>query len=145
MFCSTTTADPPLKTVNVSDVFCSLRSFAYNLTNDYQKTICVISGSRNYTNSRQKCQQSGMELYDTKDFPDSTTELFKFLNKTFAANSGKVFYIKGRKDSFCANVNNTLGGFSEGFGSCSMNGSRVCQLLEVSRNFKKIEKLCFNN
>ena len=78
-----------------------------------------------------------MELYDTEDFPESRAELFKFLNKTFAAKSGRVFYVKGRKISSCANVNNTLGGFAEAFGSCNWTGSRVCQFLETSRNDKK--------
>ena len=99
-----------------------------------------MSGRKNYTSSRLLCLSNEMQLYDTNDSADflSETELLKFFNKTWTMESENVFYIKGRKDLNCANINNTLGRFVEGFGSCSLLTSCICQFSQFNRKFKSL-------
>lgn len=76
-----------------------------------------------------------MQLYNINDLPDSIAknELVSFANKTLSSRSGNMFHIKGRKDSTCANINNTVGGFVDGFGACELRLPCICQLNEVNR------------
>jgi hypothetical protein len=87
----------------------------------------------NYTAARLNCQRNGMQLYDTNDSFESTplTELMSFASETWPT-SGNVLYIKGRRDTSCANINNTQKGFQSGFGSCDQLLPSICQFIDAS-------------
>jgi hypothetical protein len=76
-----------------------------------------------------------MQLYDITDSfgSFSETELLSFASKSWPTEIGRFFFIKGRKDSTCANINNTNGAFVKGFGSCNVLQRSLCQFLQISR------------
>jgi hypothetical protein len=115
-----------------------VKKHIYSDIADYQKTICVVNESKNYTEARLNCQRNGMQLYDIFDSYGSfsETELLSFANETWPARNGNVFYTKGRKDLTCANINNTSGQFKSGFDSCTRLLPSVCQFVDVSRKFR---------
>lgn len=127
-------ADPPLLPINTTNS-CLYKSAVYNSTFHYQKSLCVASGIRNYTESRLNCLKNGMQLYNTNDLPwrIAEKELFKFANELSSAKIGNLLHIKGRSISECANINNTVGNFTKGFGSCSLLLPSICQFLEFPR------------
>jgi hypothetical protein len=127
-------ADAPLKPINDSRI-CAFRKNIYSDIADYQKTICVVDESKNYTEARLNCQRNGMQLYDIFDSfgSFSETELLSFASKSWPTEIGRFFFIKGRKDSTCANINNTNGAFVKGFGSCNVLQRSLCQFLQISR------------
>jgi hypothetical protein len=116
---------------------CADTKHVYSLTSDYQKTICFVSQTQNYTDARMTCNSNGMQLYNLTDAQGSvsTTSLLSYANKKWQPKSGNVFNIKGRKESNCANINNTLGDFVDGFGSCSSPKMTFCQFISNARKF----------
>jgi Papain family cysteine protease len=127
--------DSPLKPIATPSV-CSDVSFIYNGTADYQKTICFVNQNKNYADARLTCKNNGMQLYDINESStsDSKTALFNYANKKWPANSGFVLHVKGRTYTTCASINNTVGTFGDGFGSCDTATLSVCQFLDISRN-----------
>lgn len=127
-------ADPPLKPINVSSI-CSYISSVYNLTADYQKTICVITDLKNYTDARLNCNNNGMQLYNIYDLPNSVskTEFFSFSRRLLMGENRTEFFVKGRQNLDCAIIISSSDGYNASFGSCSSLAPSICQFLQVSR------------
>ena len=123
-----------MKPINDSRI-CSYTSSIYNLTADYQKSICVVSDLKNYTDARSNCRNNGMQLYNINDLPIalSKTEILSFSNKFLIGENGTTYFVKGRQHSNCANINSSSEGFNVGFGSCSLLAPSICQFLQLSR------------
>jgi hypothetical protein len=97
-----------------------------------------VNQKKNYADARLTCNNNGMQLYDIKESStsDSKTALLSYANKKWPAKSGNVFYMKGRKDSTCATINNSLGDFTDGFGSCNGLMPFICQFIQASREYQ---------
>jgi hypothetical protein len=139
-------ADPPLMPIATPSI-CAEIKHVYNLTADYQKTICYVSQAQTYTDARITCNNNGMQLYGIVDAKESVskTSLLSYANKKWLPKSGNVFNIKGRKDSNCANINNTLGDFVDGFGSCSIPKMTFCQFISNARKLDQTLKMVFSS
>jgi hypothetical protein len=121
---------------------CTEFKHVYSLTAEYQKTICFVSQAQNYTDARMTCNSNGMQLYNLIDPQGSVskTSVLNYANKKWQAKSGNVFNIKGRKDTNCANINNTLGDFVDGFGSCTTPKMTFCQFISNARKLDVTSK-----
>jgi hypothetical protein len=70
-----------------------------------------------------------MLLFDSSENLSKTT-LVNFANKNLVA-SKSVFHVKGRSRNSCFNLNNTIGEFVVGLGSCSVETMSVCEFIAV--------------
>jgi hypothetical protein len=120
-------ADPPMLPIR-APLICS-ETISLNSTSRYLTSICVIRQSRNYIDSRLTCNNNGMQLFDIYGWTNTVqrSELFKYANSKWLAGSGNVFFVKGRKDGKCVNVNNVGGNFTEGTSNCSDLRWSFCQ------------------
>lgn len=106
-------------------------TFAVNFNSRYVKSACFVRQARNYTDARLTCYSNGMQLFDINEWTNSVAkaELLKFANSIWPARSGSTFFVKGRKNSECININNVAGNFTQGISSCNQLVWSVCQFV----------------
>lgn len=102
----------------------------------YVKSFCIENLWRNYEDSRVNCLINDMELYKL-DTPEATSALLNYANKQFTAFSNASYFVDGKDQFGCKNINNIKNDemFEAGTEACDGLTRSVCQYINISREF----------
>jgi Papain family cysteine protease len=125
--------DPPkcLSAISVPK-FCQIFGDIYNSTGGYLKSFCIDKYIRNYEDSRDDCYKNGMRLYQ-HDSNDAKQGLLDYANKFWKRFYNVVWYVEGKNDTGCANLNNKNKTFVEGMGECWQEKKSICEFINKNR------------
>jgi hypothetical protein len=125
--------DPPkcLKAISLPSFWKSFGDI-YNSTGGYLKSFCIDKYIRNYEDSKDDCFKNGMRLFQF-DSDDAKQGLIDYANKFWKRFYNVIWYIDGRNEMGCKNLNNKNKTFVEEIGDCSLEKKSVCEFINVER------------
>lgn len=120
--------DHPLSPIEMP---CTETLDVYNSMNIYEKSICLVTQPKNYTNARQNCMKNGMQLYRIVS-TDTKLALLNFVNKKCAMEGVSSIFIKGRRGSDCSVLNKAEDVFFENYGKCAEQSWSICEYINLN-------------
>lgn len=114
--------------------FCRNFGDIYNSSGSYLKSFCIDKYIRNYEDSKEDCYKNGMRLYSF-DSNDAIEGFMNYANNIWKRFYNVFWYIDGKNEFGCANLNNKNRTFIKEFGDCLLEKKSVCEFMNIARMF----------